>query len=252
LLFVGLAVCCQEGRFNQSAEEETAVHVMVVAADQDEKDFLVFMLRKAGHAVASSSELARVLASWTDHPADLIVLALEEGQDALAALQTVRATTEAPLLMVVEGQAERTICRLLEEGADIVLQRPLSVHILTAHVQALSRRVGALPGFVLPNLNLEEIILDPSSRTVTVAGEEPKRLTQLEFRLLYVLMTNRGQVVPVETIVERVWGYTGEGNRDLVRGLVSRLRHKIEQHSETPRFLETIPSVGYRFLVGNE
>jgi len=53
----------------------------------------------------------------------------------------------------------------------------------------------------------------------------------------------------MDVLVERVWGYTGEGNRDLVRGLISRLRRKIEPASKQVGFLETIPGVGYRFTV---
>jgi DNA-binding response OmpR family regulator len=82
---------------------------------------------------------------------------------------------------------------------------------------------------------------------VSVRGGEARRLTQLEFRLLYVLMVNRGQVIPVDVIVERVWGYTGQGSRDLVRGLVSRLRRKIEPNQGEPRFIQNVPGVGYRF-----
>jgi DNA-binding response OmpR family regulator len=54
-------------------------------------------------------------------------------------------------------------------------------------------------------------------------------------------------VIPVDVIVERVWGYTGQGSRDLVRGLVSRLRRKIEPNQGEPRFIQNVPGVGYRF-----
>lgn len=53
----------------------------------------------------------------------------------------------------------------------------------------------------------------------------------------------------MDVIVERVWGYTGEGNDDLVRGLISRLRRKIEPNGETDQFIETIPGIGYRFTI---
>jgi DNA-binding response OmpR family regulator len=80
------------------------------------------------------------------------------------------------------------------------------------------------------------------------AGERPpQRLTQLEFRLLYVLMTNRDQVIPSDIIVERVWGYTGTGSRELVRNLVSRLRSKIEVDPGNPAYIQTVPGVGYQF-----
>jgi DNA-binding response OmpR family regulator len=109
-----------------------------------------------------------------------------------------------------------------------------------------------VPTFVLPPLNITEIQLDPDTRIVTVRGEEPRRLTQLEFRLLYVLMVNRGQVIPVDTIVERVWGYSGQSSRELVRGLVSRLRRKIEPDLHNPRFIQNIPGVGYLFSLEDD
>jgi DNA-binding response OmpR family regulator len=109
-----------------------------------------------------------------------------------------------------------------------------------------------VPAFVLTSFELDEITLDPTTRTVTVAGQEPRRLTHLEFRLLYVLMTNRDQVVPTEVIVERVWGYDGSGDRELVRGLISRLRRKIEPDPEQPRFVQNITGVGYLFTLENQ
>jgi DNA-binding response OmpR family regulator len=68
------------------------------------------------------------------------------------------------------------------------------------------------------------ISLDPETRTVHLPDKASKHLTLLEFRLLYILMTNTNQVLPIDMIVERVWGYEGHGNRELVRGLVRRLR----------------------------
>jgi DNA-binding response OmpR family regulator len=162
-------------------------------------------------------------------------------------VEEVRAVTQIPLLIIVDRISEKNHCDLLHNGADVILDRPVSNQVLTAQIQALLRRSAAVPSFVLPTLALNEISLDPSARTVTVSGKDTRRLTQLEFRLLYTLMTNRGQVVPLDILVERVWGYTGGGNRDLVRGLVSRLRRKIEPDPEQAHFLETIPGVGYRF-----
>jgi len=60
-------------------------------------------------------------------------------------------------------------------------------------------------------------------------------------------MTNAGRIVPTEQIVEHVWGYTGEGNRELVRGLVQRLRSKVEPIPREPRYILTEPGIGYYF-----
>lgn len=224
------------------------MQAMVVAQDIDEREFIVLVLRRAGLAVASGANLERVLETWTDHPADLIVLALAGSQTPVEAVQTVRGVASAHLLVILDPVSESEYCAMLHEGADLVLLRPVSPQVLAAHMASMMRRVGSLPAFVLPTLALDKITLDPATRTVTLADLEAKRLTQLEFSLLYVLMTNRGHVVPLEVIVERVWGFSGEGGKELVRGLVSRLRHKIEPEGATYKFLETIPGVGYRFV----
>ena len=223
------------------------MRAIVIASDQDEREVFTLILRRSGMAVVASSDPRRTLTNWTNHPADLMIIAPAEEQAPAKIIEEVRAVTQVPLLMIIDLLTEKTLCALLKSGADIVLGRPVSPQVLTAHVQVLMRRSTAVPSFVLPILALDEITLDPSTRMVTVPGQEPQRLTQLEFRLMYTLMTNRCQVVPTDVIIERVWGYTGEGNRDLVRGLISRLRRKIEPASKQIKFLETIPGVGYRF-----
>jgi DNA-binding response OmpR family regulator len=65
-------------------------------------------------------------------------------------------------------------------------------------------------------------------------------------------MVNRGQVIPVDTIVERVWGYSGQSSRELVRGLVSRLRRKIEPDPHYPQFIQNIPGIGYLFSLEDD
>lgn len=227
------------------------MQAIIIANDQDEREVLILILRRSGLVVASSSDPRRVLNNWTNHPADLMVVAPAEEQAPEEIVKEVRAITQVPLLMIIDPLTEKILCNLLQSGADIVLGRPVSPQVLSAHVQVLMRRSSAVPSFVLPTLALDEITLDPSTRMVNVPGQEPQRLTHLEFRLLYTLMTNRCQVVPIDILVERVWGYTGEGNRDLLRGLISRLRRKIEPAPKQNRFLETIPGVGYRFTMDN-
>ena len=111
----------------------------------------------------------------------------------------------------------------------------------------LLKRAGTIPATVLSTINVRDLSLDPETRRVIQNGSEPKQLTPLEFRLLYLLMSNRGHVIPIDTIVERVWGYSGAGNRELVRGLIRRLRIKIEPDPKRHHYIENLPGVGYRF-----
>ncbi len=106
-------------------------------------------------------------------------------------------------------------------------------------MKALMRRITGVPYFALPTLTIDGIQLDPALRMVSFEDKDSRRLTQLEFRLLYALMTHPGQILSPDSIVESVWGYSDSGNRDLVRGLVKRLRSKIENDSKSSSYQDS-------------
>jgi DNA-binding response OmpR family regulator len=223
------------------------MQVILVAQNYEERDILSFVLKHAGLAVGSSADLAHVVAKWLERPSDLVVVAWDSGRDLIEGIIALRAVTQIPIQVIVDPTSEDTICQLLREGADLVLTRPAAPRLVGEYSRALLRRAHTVPAFVLPHINVAEVKLDPDTRTVVVLDQPPRRLTRLEFRLLYVLMINRGQVIPTDVIVERVWGYSGQEDRNLVRGLVSRLRRKIEPDKSEPRFIHNVPGVGYRF-----
>lgn len=223
------------------------MQAILVAHNHEEREILSFVLKRAGLAVWIGSDLGRVSTKWLERPADLVVVAWHHGRELVDGIAALRAVTQVPVLLVVHPPSEERLCELLRAGADLVLTRPVAPRVLAEYVRTLLRRSRVEATTVLPYLDLEEIKLEPATRTVTVLDQGQRRLTQLEFRLLYMLMVNRGQVVPIDLIVERVWGYTGQGSRELVRGLISRLRRKIEPDPRAPRFIQNVPGVGYRF-----
>ncbi|MDY7042227.1 MAG: response regulator transcription factor [Chloroflexota bacterium] len=227
------------------------MYALLLAQDPDETAVLSLVLRRAGLAVNVANDLDRAMQTWTERPADLILLPTE-GQDSLAQVRRIRAQTEAPLAVLVSPIEENDHYGLLEAGADLVILRPFSARLLIAQLRALLRRASGVPLFTLPTLDLAGLSLDPATRMVQVAGRPPRRLTHLEFRLLYTLMINRDRVIPVETIIERVWGFTAQGDRQLVRGLISRLRAKVEEDPRNPQYILTDPGIGYYFCGDSE
>jgi DNA-binding response OmpR family regulator len=219
---------------------------LLIAEDADEAAVLALVIQRAGLAVTQARDLPRALQSWAERPADLICVALS-APDPRAQVKQVRAETEGLLVLVVEAVGEQAHYDLLEAGADLVVERPYSARLLIARVRALLRRAGGTSLFSMPNLELGGVILDPASRTVETPERSVQRLTHLEFRLLYTLMLHQGQVLPTEAIVERVWGYAGQGDRDLVRGLIRRLRAKVEPDPRHPRYIVTVSGLGYSF-----
>jgi DNA-binding response OmpR family regulator len=223
------------------------MQAIAASIDPEERDFIAHVLSRAGFTVQLKADLDDVSAQWLENPADLVVLAGRAPQDLEAPIKALRATAQVPLIVLTEQSSESDVCALLQSGADLVLRTPVGSRMLASYCHALLRRSGGVPAFSLPTLDLGPIALDPSTRNVTLKDRAAVRLTQLEFRMLYTLMTHRGQVIPWEIIIERVWGYSGGGSRELVRGLVSRLRAKIEPDPSAPRFVHTISGVGYTF-----
>ena len=222
------------------------MYALLIAKDADDTAILSTILQRAGLAVTTATNVERAMRSWTDRPADLILISLPT-ENLLEQVRHVRAETIVPLILIAQNISESHHYELLKQGADLIVVTPYSAKILIAQVGVLMRRSINAPALSLPKLATDDFALNPETRTVEIIDKPPQRLTHLEFRLLYTLMINRGQIIPTETIVERVWGYTGQGDRDLIRGLVSRLRAKVEVDPRNPQFILTNPGIGYSF-----
>ena len=215
------------------------MYALLIANDQDDVAIFSTVLQRAGLAVTTAKDFEKGMQSWLERPADIILLALSQPSPQ-EQVRRVRIEAKVPLILALNSLDEPLNCELLHLGADLVVSPPFSAKLLIAQIGVLMRRASTVPTFSLPTLSAIGLTLDPATRTVEVAGKARQRLTHLEFRLLYTLMTNRGQIIPTETIVERVWGYAGQGDRDLVRGLISRLRNKVESDPRKPKHILTM------------
>ncbi len=185
------------------------MQAMLVATHPEDREFLGHALRYASFGLTTAAQLGPGLQQLAERPVDLIVMATRFGPDLIASVNELRALVQTPLLLLVSPLTEAEHCDLLDAGADLVLPRLISSRLLIRYCRRLVQRAGTVPISVLPRIAAAKIRLNPDDRSVTVADRAPCRLTQLEFRLLYLFMTNQGQVIPLQDIVERVWGYEG-------------------------------------------
>jgi DNA-binding response OmpR family regulator len=214
----------------------------------DEQSILHTVLKQAGFSVHTALDLVQSMKNWSENPADLLLICIPKNElDPGELIRTFRAQSLANLIIIIENETEELMIHLYEQGADYVVARPYSSRLLLAKIRATLRRTAGVPFFSLPILSVSGLELDPNTRTVKNASDDLFHLTQLEFRMIYTLMTHAGQIIPTNNIVEHVWGYSGEGNRDLVRGLIKRLRSKIEPNSAKPQYIITEPGIGYYF-----
>ncbi len=224
------------------------MQALVFCPSAEEGAILSLILQQTGFSVRSIRTLEQASDQWPQKPPELILLVVSSDlQSASHTIQNLRAQTLTNIIVISEAVSESIHVDWLEQGADLVIQKPYSNRILIAEIRALLRRTAGMPFFSLPILTQSGLLLDPSLRTISVRHAEPIHLTQLEFRLLFTLMTHAGQIIPNANIVEHVWGYSGEGSQELVRGLVKRLRAKIEPDPKKPQFVLTEPGIGYYF-----
>lgn len=119
--------------------------------------------------------------------------------------------------------------------------------LFLAKARAWLRRSWTISAETLNSVQMDDLCLNPARREVVTASGSTAKLTNLEFRLLYFLMSHRGQVLESDLIVDRVWGYDGGGESALLKSLVYRLRRKIEDEPDHPRYIHTVTGVGYTF-----
>lgn len=222
------------------------MNALLLCQDPDESAVLSLALQRAGLTVRVTPTMEQFSRAWADHSVDLVLFAAVK-TPMLEQVRQVRSQAAVPIVVVADSVGEIEQIELLDAGADLLVMRPYSARLLIAQMKSLLRRSAGTRFFSLPTLTQGQVTLDPAARTVTVGDGQVQRLTQLEFRLLYTLMMNPGQVIPTETLVEHVWGYSGDGDRNLVRGLVKRLRMKVEPVPGEPQYVLTEPGIGYRF-----
>ena len=223
------------------------MQALLLVYNPDESAVLRLVLQRVGLAARITTDLEQAANDWAAQPADLIFLAFDRRDIPVQFIRQLRAFTSAPILVFTDPLPEDLHITLLDAGIDQIIFRPYSARILMAQTRAWLRRSSETTYFNLPAVIQGDLELDPSLRLFKAAGSPAVRLTQLEFRLLHILMTHPDKAYPTESLVEHVWGYSGNGDRDLVRGLIRRLRAKIEPDPNTPRYILTLPGVGYTF-----
>jgi two-component system response regulator MprA len=163
------------------------------------------------------------------------------GLDGLEVLRRLRAgDAQLPVLMLTAKDAPSDQVEGLRTGADDYVVKPFEFEVLVARIQALLRRRDAERP---PVLRFADLRLDTGTRQAC-RGERAVELTSLEFDLLHQFLEHPRQVLPKETLLERVWGYDFGGNGNVVEVYVMQLRQKLEAGGE-PRLIHTLRGAGY-------
>jgi DNA-binding response OmpR family regulator len=223
---------------------------MKLLSADDDKDLLAliaFTLSQAGYLVIKASDGPSAIREFEAEAPDLVILDINmPGASGFQVCEAIRAKSRVPVMMLTVRGEEEDLVRALELGADDYLTKPFSPRTLLARVKALLRRAGMENSAPLA---AGRIRLDVEEHSVQVGANSPVRLTKLELRLLQMLIANAGHTVSSDRLLMQVWGHKGSGDRQLLKQLVHRLRHKIEVDPTAPQVLLTAPGAGYKLVV---
>jgi two-component system response regulator RegX3 len=171
------------------------------------------------------------------------------GMDGFEFLQRFRKTAATPVLIMSARDADEDIISGLGGGADEFVTKPFSPRVLVARVRALLRRVqegsAAAPGAAEEATVFGDFTLYHKS-CILKRGEERIPLSAKELAVLTFLVRNPGMPLSPEKIYSEVWK-NAYGDLSAVAVYIQRLRKKIEADPASPKFIETVFGMGYRF-----
>lgn len=238
------------------------MNVLVVEDDSTLLETIEYNLVKQGYDVITASDGQMAIEkARSDHP-DLIILDVMLPElDGFEVCRILRKEMATPIIMLTARTDEVDKVVGLEMGADDYISKPFSMRELMARVKAMQRRVRLIreeidsqasrqnngragdPGRLMEFDNLR---IDPDRHEVLIS-EAPLRLKPKEYELLVFLARHQGIALSRDLILERVWGWSYDGNSRTVDVHIRWLREKIEFNPTNPTRIVTVRGIGYRF-----
>jgi two-component system, OmpR family, KDP operon response regulator KdpE len=168
--------------------------------------------------------------------------------DGYEVLRQIRAFSDVPVVMLTARDDTLDLVKGLELGADDYVTKPFNHLELLARVKAVLRRLDMpAPASRVPSFRSGDLEMDFARQEVRLAGSRVD-LTPTEYKLLYHLVRNAGYVLTHGTLLAKVWGREYVDEVDYLRVYVRRLRDKLGDDPDRPRFIRTERGLGYRFL----
>ena len=225
------------------------MNILVVEDDAEMARVLVHGLEEESYEVDLARDGASALALSKSASFDVVLLdVMLPGMDGLEVARQLRCRkADIGVLMLTARDALPDIIKGLDAGADDYLTKPFSFQELLARIRAVGRRSTPKPKNVL---EFADLVLETNSFCTFRNGTEIK-LSFTEFRLLELLVRNRGRIVPRAAIVEALWGQRREIEENTLDAFVRLLRRKVHDDKARTRLIQTHRGVGYSIGASN-
>jgi len=222
--------------------------IFIVEDDSDISRLVKHHLEGAGIATRVFPNSRGVIAeAMRQHPSAFLLDVMIPGEDGMELCRQIRATSELvpiPVIFLTAKTEEADRLAGFDLGADDYITKPFSPRELVARIKAVLRRFE--PPLTQQKIRMGDLEIDSGAMSVEVQGKAVTT-TATEFRLLEYLASRPGRVFTREQLLDAVWRDTSYVTLRSVDVYVRRIREKIEQDPENPRYLRTLRGVGYRF-----
>lgn len=223
--------------------------IFVLDDDSLARRLLETSLTKEGFVVLSFGTMAHARAAVVRDSFDLYLLdiVLPDG-DGLDLCALIRQRSHNPIIMLTVKGDLTDIVKGLEAGADDYVLKPFRMIEVVARVRAQLRRVQRREAGIESTIRVGDLVIDRDIRDATLQGR-PIHLSPREFEVLEMLAARAGKSVSREAIIEAIWGEQEDLSEKILAVYVRRLRCKVEQNPDQPRYLHTVRGFGYRLGV---
>jgi len=225
--------------------------ILIIEDEHKLVETLSYNLRAEGYTVFTAATGEEGLDQARRRQPELVILDLMLPQmGGIEVCRILRQESEIPILIITAKTSEIDKVVGLEMGADDYMTKPFSMRELLARVRALLRRTAQTQKVVeehaVEEIRVGDLAMNYSQRTCTVAGR-PVNLGYKEFEILWFLARSPDRVFTRDEIMKHVWNVDTPLDTKTVDVHIRWIRKKIEPEPETPRYIETVRGVGYKF-----
>lgn len=229
-------------------KQDRRIRVLLAENDPRMTRYLRNNLEEQQYRVQTVNHGVQMLRQLDLEEPDIILLSTRlADMSGVELLQRLREFSQRPVIMLCDDCDEDERVQLFDFGSDDLVMKPFGMKELLARVRALLRRQPLAQEQTTTQAIFVDgdLTIDHAQHIVTMQGR-PVQLSRTEYKLLNLLAQNVGMVVTHELLLEKVWGPEYNRDIDFIWVYISRLRRKIEPDSRHPKYIVTIPDVGYK------
>lgn len=223
--------------------------VLIVEDDKYIMSLITMYLKDEGYKTLAATTGKEAISLFYANNPDIILLDLGLPDiDGMEVVMQIREKSNNPIIVVSAREEEGEKIRILDLGADDYMTKPFHIGELLARIRVAQRKLNSMINPSNTEIFTCDYLTVDFDKGLVFVDDTEIHLTPMEYKLLRLLIANRGKVLTHNYILKQIWGYGETGDAKSLRVFMASLRRKIERDTANPRFILTQVGIGYRFV----